>query len=318
MRPRRLKFDASSVEAYYHCISRTAGSAWLLNDHEKETFRKHLWATIDYCGLELVTYAIMSNHYHVLLKVPFRKEIGDEELLRRYERFYPQRRSTVVAVRADMARNGEYANAWRHRQLQQMFDVSAFNKLLKMRFSIWFNSENDRKGTLWESRFTSVIVEEGTALRAVAAYIDLNAAKAGIVEDPKDYRYSGYAEAVSGNEQAQKGLQLAHGVEWPEAEIRHRFVLFGSLHDKGRLSPERARQIINERGRLSLPEILRCKIRYFVQGHVLGTQDYVSRVAKELMPPRPVKGIRRPYALAPIADWDSLRVLSPMRTALYT
>ncbi len=53
-------------------------------------------------------------------------------------------------------------------------------------------------GTLWEGRFKSVLVEEGVAARAMAAYIDLNPVRAGMVTDPADYRWSSYGEAMGG------------------------------------------------------------------------------------------------------------------------
>ena len=72
-----------------------------------------------------------------------------------------------------------------------------FVKVLKQRFSIGYNRLNERKGTLWEGPFRSVLVENSReALVMVGAYIDLNAVRAGIVEDPKDYRFCGYGEAV--------------------------------------------------------------------------------------------------------------------------
>jgi len=40
----------------------------------------------------------------------------------------------------------------------------------------------------------------------VSAYIDLNAVRAGLVEDPKDYRHCGYAAAVAGDAKARSGL----------------------------------------------------------------------------------------------------------------
>jgi putative transposase len=43
-----------------------------------------------------------------------------------------------------------------------------------------------------------VVVENSVnALKTVAAYIDLNPIRAGLVEDPKDYRFCGYGEAVA-------------------------------------------------------------------------------------------------------------------------
>jgi len=79
-------------------------------------------------------------------------------------------------------------------------------RLLKQRFSQWFNTIHSRKGTLWEERFRSVLVEGGEALRTVSLYVDLNPVRAGIVKDPKDYRWSSYGEAVAGVRRAVEGL----------------------------------------------------------------------------------------------------------------
>ena len=49
---------------------------------------------------------------------------------------------------------------WRQRQVARMFSLSEFVKRLKFRFTRWYNRKHRRKGVLWESRYTSVIVEE--------------------------------------------------------------------------------------------------------------------------------------------------------------
>ena len=91
-----------------------------------------------------------------------------------------------------------------------MHDLSEFMKTLKQRFSIWYNRHHGgRLGTLWMDRFKSVLVQgEGNPLQTIAAYIDLNPVRAGLVEDPKDYRWCGYAEAVAGSKKAQRGLEV--------------------------------------------------------------------------------------------------------------
>jgi hypothetical protein len=43
-----------------------------------------------------------------------------------------------------------------------------------------------------------VIVEDGLAAKTIAAYIDLNPVRAGMVRDPADYRWSSYGEAIGG------------------------------------------------------------------------------------------------------------------------
>ncbi len=77
-----------------------------------------------------------------------------------------------------------------------MHDLSEFMKGLKQRFTQWFNGSHGRSGTLWEGRFKSVLVEDGYAARVMAAYIDLNPVRAGMVARPEDYRWSSYGEAM--------------------------------------------------------------------------------------------------------------------------
>ena len=72
----------------------------------------------------------------------------------------------------------------------RMHDPSQFMKELLIRFTRWFNRVHPRKGTLWEERFKSVIVECGVAARTIAAYIDLNPLRAGMVKDSADYRWT--------------------------------------------------------------------------------------------------------------------------------
>ena len=74
-------------------------------------------------------------------------------------------------------------------------DLSEFMKTLLQRFTRWFDREHNRRGT---ERYKSVIVESGAAARTIAACIGLNPVRAGMVNDPVDYRWSSYSEAVGG------------------------------------------------------------------------------------------------------------------------
>jgi REP element-mobilizing transposase RayT len=83
MRQARIKVPTAESEAAYHCISRTVNGEWLFEDVDKEILRRQLWQVADYCGVQIITYTIMSNHFHVLLNVPRREPVSDVELLRR-------------------------------------------------------------------------------------------------------------------------------------------------------------------------------------------------------------------------------------------
>ncbi len=201
MRIRRLKISGAS--AVYHCISRTVAGAFMFDAVAKERLRRQLWQVADFSGVEVLTYCLMSNHFHLLIRVPDREEVvlSDRELLRRYAVLYPEptpyQTMTVKYLAAVLQRGGEEAQMWRRRLLVRMHDVSEFMKTLKQRYTIWYNQTHERYGTLWAERFKSTIVEgREAALRVTAAYIDLNPVRAGIVEDPKDYRWSGYGAAM--------------------------------------------------------------------------------------------------------------------------
>ena len=197
--------------AVYHCMTRVVGGQMLLKTREKEILRQMLWQLADFSGVEILTYCIMSNHFHVLVRIPACDAVSDDELMRRYRVLYPKptkyQAASASVVEALLKSGSKEGVVLRDQLFARMGDVSEFMKGAKQRFSIWYNRHNKRYGTLWSERFKSVLVEAaGNPLQTMAAYIDLNPVRAGIVEDPKDYRFCGYAEAVAGNTRAGAGL----------------------------------------------------------------------------------------------------------------
>ena len=185
MRQARIKVDANEGQAVYHCMTRTVNGERLFDDVAKEILRKQLWQIADYCGLEIITYAIMANHFHVLVRVPQKPPLTDAELIRRYRVLYPKPTKYQTArfevIQTQLKSNHPEAIAWRDRQLAMMGDLSPFMKLVKQRFSVWYNRTHQRYGTLWAERFKSVLVEaKAGVMRTMAAYIDLNAVRAAL------------------------------------------------------------------------------------------------------------------------------------------
>jgi REP element-mobilizing transposase RayT len=307
-------------------MSRTVNSERCITDAAKEIFRKQLWQIADYCGVHILTYAIMSNHFHVLVRVPRKTEVPDTELLRRFQVLYPkptQYQTTRIEVISEQLKNGEpAAGRWRKKQLALMGDVSQFMKLLKQRFSIWFNRTHNRHGTLWSERFKSVLVEgRGNVLPTMAAYIDLNPVRAGLVNDPKDYRFCGYAEAVNGGKSAQAGIITiiagANNETWRVAHDVYRMRLFGAgvtaRADKAAISPKALEKVMEQKGTLPLASVLRCRVRYFSDGAVLGGKAFV---AKHLAAYRRLTGRRRQTGvkpLPPITDWGGMVAMRGLR-----
>jgi len=314
MRTARIRVKAEVGEAVYHCMTRTVNGERILDDPAKEVLRKQLWQIADFCGIQILTYAILSNHFHVLVRVPQRQLPSDAELLRRHHTLYPcptkYECARLEVIRAQLSTNGPEARKWRRHQTALMGDVSQFMKLVKQRFTGWFNRSHQRYGTLWTERFKSVLVEpQGKALETMATYIDLNCVRAGLAADPKDYRFCGYAEAVAGNIAAQTGLLSIVGGTWSEAQATYRQWLFGTAAEARESSaPVDAallKKVIEEGGRLPVSSVLRCRNRHFTDGAVLGSKAFVETHLKAY---RAATGRRARTAvrlLPPVAEWGS-------------
>jgi putative transposase len=310
------------LESYcYHVMSRTCGGEVLFDEVEREALRRVIWRMAEFSGIKVVTYCVMGNHFHLLAEVPHRETWlqrfegphGESHLFDHLRTLYS--RAYLELLRDELAVLAEQ----RLDALKKRFcNLSLFVKEVKERFSRWFNKRRGRRGTLWMDRFKSVLVEgKGEALRTMAAYIDLNPVRAGLVKDPKDYRWCGYAEALGGSRRAQRGLCKAQGKPvdgWKSAGAAAAYRCL--LHAEGRevkdaqnekvvgcgMSVEMVRAVLEEKGKLSPAEMVRLRVRYFTDGLALGSREFVEGIfeaQREQFGPRRSRGARR------IAESDS-------------
>jgi putative transposase len=312
------------LESYcYHVMSRTCGGEVLFDDVEKEALRRVIWRMAEFCGIKVVTYCLMGNHFHLLAEVPHRDTWlqrfagaeGEAKLFDHLRVLYS--RAYLGLLRdelSDLRSRGLTALAeQRLAALKKRFcNLSLFVKEVKERFSRWFNKRHGRRGTLWMDRFKSVLVEgQGEALRTMAAYIDLNPVRAGLVKDPKDYRWCGYAEALGGTRKAQRGLCKALGKPvdgWHSAGAAAAYRCL--LHAEGRevkdaqnenvvgrgITVESARAVLTSGGKLSAAELVRLRVRYFTDGVILGSKAFVEGIfeaQREQFSPKRKDGSRR-------------------------
>jgi putative transposase len=263
---------------------------------------------LEFSGLRLLAWCLMGNHFHLLLQVPDKEKAlegwAEEDFISRlsvlgHEAYTKQMLGNVKMWLGNGCEHlvTELAGRVRNR----LFDLSSFMKEVKQKFSAWFNLTRGRKGTLWEERFRSVLVE-GTGgwskdglggLLAVAAYIDLNPVRAGIVDDPKDYRWCGYAAAVAGSKASRSGLATCNGkaksTSWRSVGAAYRKVLYaaggekiGGVTPDGRTPSKRGftqaeiEAVWKTGGRLSLATALRCRVSYFTEGLAIGRRRFVE------------------------------------------
>jgi hypothetical protein len=308
-------------------MSRVVNGQMLFKDREKEMLRKMIWQLADFSGVEVLTYCVMSNHFHVLLRVPAQQDVDDQELMRRYKVLYPKptkfQADSVQVLTSKLQADADEAEVIRRQLLARMGDISQYMKAVKQRFSVWYNRNNDRFGTLWADRFKSVLVEgQGNPLQTMAAYIDLNPVRAGLVDDPKDYRFCGYAQGVAGDKLAVAGL----GRVWSDYDSNplraHRLLIFGkgSEDSKGSghvIEREKALRVLEQEGGL-LPKaaILRCRVRYFTDGAIFGSAEFVRGFTSAWQMER-----KRQYPpkvnLLKGAQWGDLAVIQGLRKQVF-
>ena len=77
-RVNRIKADGVS---YYHVISRVANQAFLLKGAEiKDTVVNMLHRAADFSGVDVLSYVVMDNHFHLCIRVPEKTVVPEDEV----------------------------------------------------------------------------------------------------------------------------------------------------------------------------------------------------------------------------------------------
>jgi putative transposase len=184
-----------------------------------EALRQIMRSQAAFAGMEVLTYCFMSNHFHIFVRLDPKEteQLNDAGLVGRFRALYGSKKCASLGLNADdlevvLKNNRDSAEGIRRRLKARMGDVSVFMREVKTRFTLWYNGEHGTVGTFWAERFRSVVVEADTeAQRMVAAYIDLNPVRAGLIEDPAGYGFSGFGEACSGGSAARRGIARIEG-----------------------------------------------------------------------------------------------------------
>jgi hypothetical protein len=182
---------------------------------------------------------------------------------------------------------------------------------LKQRFSRWYNKRNGRKGYLWSDRFKSLVLQMERSVLGCMIYVDLNSVRAGITKRPESYRWSGIWEMWSNDNRDQvvdeevflsevapeTYRRLKKPIRRIHKRIRRRVKesYLWLLYFRG-ARPKRGKASITEedwheyKNRLSQPEWMVARCRYYTDGCAIGTQQFVQRIFQKF---RGVFGCKR-------------------------
>jgi REP element-mobilizing transposase RayT len=181
--------------AYYHCISRCVRRAFLCGDdrltgqsfdHRKPWLVERLQELTAIFAIDICSYGLMSNHFHVVLHVDRARALGwtDAQVAERYARLF---RHTVLRAQPLPETAWQRTVAcWRAR----LWDLSWFMRCLNEAIARRANREDRCTGRFWEGRFRSQALLDAGALLTCMSYVDLNPIRAGIATSLEDSQFT--------------------------------------------------------------------------------------------------------------------------------
>lgn len=217
---RREMIDPSEVQVC-HTISRCVRRAFLCGDdpvsgesyeHRRQWIRDRLEFLASVFGIDCLTYAIMSNHIHLILRS--RPDMvatwSDEEVARRWLRLFPARRekdgSPAEPTDAEIASIVNQADVLGERR-RRLSDISWWMRCTTEHIARRANREDECTGHFWEGRYKCQLVLDEASLLACAAYVDLNPVRAALAETPEESSFTGVKDRIddqSGKEKTRK------------------------------------------------------------------------------------------------------------------
>ena len=328
---RRARLLGRGPSNIYHCTSRVIEGRMIFDKGEKKRIYDYMRAVEAFTGVKVMTYAILTNHTHFLLEVPQAPVLDEAEIMRRVAGLYDKAYVHELEQRLNRAREDggqKLVEQILDRYRSHMYDLSEYMKMLQQRISQSYNRRHGRRGPLWQDRFKSVSVEgKRNAIITMAAYIDLNPVRAGIVDDPRHYRFSGYGEAVGGKDIARAGIRQITAFlgqrdsTWRQhaASYRKHLYMQGGARaatdrapSRPGFSDEEIEAVLRAKGKLTLAQGLHCRVRYFTDGLVLGSREFVDDTFQHY---REEFSLKRKTGARPMkhADWQGLCTMRDLR-----
>lgn len=199
----RRKQFCPELTPYYHCVSRCVRRSFLCGkdkltrkdfSHRRGWIEQHLLLLSEVFCIDIAAYAIMSNHYHVVLMVNQAKldALSDDHVIERWRRLYKgpevvQRYlDGEVLTGIEIQQLKETVAQWRN----HMINISRFMGNLNQTIARWANKEDKCKGRFWEGRFKMQALLDSAALLAAMCYVDLNPVRAKIAKTPETSPYT--------------------------------------------------------------------------------------------------------------------------------
>jgi putative transposase len=320
MRTARLKPVGADLQGtYYHLLNRIAGipGDFPFGDVEKEMFIRLLKKMANLYALDVLSWQVMGNHFHLVVFAPAASPSPDEAA-RRFAAFHHGKRFI------------DPASPQSEQLAARLRDISCFMHDLQQRFACWYNRTRParRRGMLWGNRFKSVVIEGATAIWECIKYVELNSVRARLVEDPADYRFGSWGEWNGTGAHPYAAALLRHlrlnlgehTADWSLDDFRRELrmelarVRVGEAHGTAeQIEAARTAAAATPAPLLTLHR----RVRHWSDGLIIGTKLFIRNNLSTILPPERFARHQYPTAVhfaqetaatsPPVCAWRRLR-----------
>jgi len=268
------RFKAVDTAAWYHIHSRVAGCRGEYPLSEPLAQRNLMELLQHYCTAyfcQAAAFSVMGTHYHLVVHFDQPTVVPRDELERRAHYLYPSKVSKRVIA--------QWSDEQWERFRKRLFDVSELLRNIQSAFARWYNETYERRGTFWGGRFKSVYLQQGNAVLDCMLYVDLNPVRAGIVERPEEWQGSSvYLREIGEDEWLLPLSEVVNAGSEADALVEYRAQLYyrGSVPTKPgqAVIPDHVVEAEEKRG-FAVRGVYRRRLGYFVDGLVIGTEEFI-------------------------------------------
>lgn len=207
----------------YHCTSRCVRQAHLCGEdhssgknyeYRREWIVDRLGVLVEIFALDVLAYAAMNNHLHVVLraKPDLLASWSDEEVARRWLKLYPPRHGGIEGYPVEYKVTQGDINRIIHdpQRLgvvrERLGDLSWFMKSLDEYIARKANKEDDSTGRFWEGRFRCRRLDDEAAILTCMMYVDLNPVRAELAESLEDSVYTSGFDRLNQQKEATRPI----------------------------------------------------------------------------------------------------------------